>query len=559
MTLRHAWWAVPLSLVLAEPSVAQSAAQTEAETLAQIQRELAALRAENAQIRSENQELRGKVDALVAASPGKAPPAPTAAALAAAPPPAAPPRAVAQSTAPSVQATVPVLPAQGAVSTPTAAAAQAPVVHSKIDFGPISNPTESGDPYASGQPVESYAAWAPGRGFKIADTPNAELNISAYILARYINQLPGDDTSFTDHLGREREIDPRRDIQLQRIMVWLGGWAFSHNFRYQTIFWTVNSTNQVAIAGSIVYHFAKQFELGTGINRLPGTYSMMGSHPYWYASDRVMADEFFRPGMTSGIWINGELLPRFYYMAMVGDNLSQLGINAAKLTRNNAYGAALWWMPTTGEFGQRGGFGDFEHHDRLATRFGVHYTHSREDRFNQASTASPDNTQIRLSDSTLFFETGSLAPGVTIDEANFDMWAANAGFKYKGWALHTEAYHRRLSNFLADGPLPLSEIKDNGFYVQGSYDILERKVQIYTGTSQIYGQFGDSSEYLIGVNWFPFGSRNLKVNAMVIDVNRSAVSSVFGYYVGRSGRDDPDAWRRFAVLNRAALALPPRP
>ena len=49
----------------------------------------------------------------------------------------------------------------------------------------------------------------------------------------------------------------------------------------------------------------------------------------------------------------------------------------------NADSGALWWMPTTGEYGPGQGFGDFEHHDDLATLFSVNYTHSREDAQNQ--------------------------------------------------------------------------------------------------------------------------------------------------------------------------------
>lgn len=477
-----ALYGAALALNLAGAAWAQ-----QADPLAEIHRELAAIRAENAQMRAENAELRRRVDILSDPSPRGRPVDDQAAADAPAPPP---------------------------------------------DFGPILHPTEAGDPYAYSQAHENYAAFSPGRGFKLADTPHGELGISAYILGRYINQLPSDDLSFTDHLGRERPIDPRDDIQLQRMMMWVSGWVYDPKFRYQTILWSVNSTNQVAIAGALTYHFNEAVELGVGINRLPGSYTMMGSHPYWYAPDRVMADEFFRPGMTSGVWATGEIVPRLHYMAMLGDNLSQLGINAVKLTRNNAWGLGLWWMPTTGEFGPRGGMGDFEQHQRLATRFGAHYVHSREDRFNQADISSPDNTQIRLSDSTLLFETGALAPGVTIDEADFDLWALNAGLKYKGWALHAEFYYRRLSSFDADGVLPLAEVEDNGFYVQGSYDILPQSLQLYAGTSHIYGEFGDASEYLIGVNWYPFDTRNVRVNGMVIDVNNSAVNSVFGYYVG---------------------------
>jgi hypothetical protein len=40
-------------------------------------------------------------------------------------------------------------------------------------------------------------------------------------------------------------------------------------------------------------------------------------------------------------------------------------------------------MPTTGEFGPRSGFGDYEEHKNLATRLGGHFTFSPEDRQSQ--------------------------------------------------------------------------------------------------------------------------------------------------------------------------------
>ena len=123
-------------------------------------------------------------------------------------------------------------------------------------------------------------------------------------------------------------------------------------------------------------------------------------------------------------------------------------------------------MPTTGEFGPRGGNGDFENHQKLATRFGASFFHSRENRFNNTGTPAPDNTQVRMSDGGLFFETGALAPGVTVIEANFDLLAVDLGFKYKGLALHTEFYYRTLSKFNTDGPVPIDFINDNGYTAQ---------------------------------------------------------------------------------------------
>ena len=80
----------------------------------------------------------------------------------------------------------------------------------------------------------------------------------------------------------------------------------------------------------------------------------MGSHPFWLANDRVMADEFFRPSFAGSVWVNGEVLPGLWYHVALANNLSQLGITAGQLDRGVGTGATVWWMPTTKEFGPNG-------------------------------------------------------------------------------------------------------------------------------------------------------------------------------------------------------------
>jgi hypothetical protein len=63
-----------------------------------------------------------------------------------------------------------------------------------------------------------------------------------------------------------------------------------------------------------------------------------------------------------------------------------------------------------------------------------------------------------------------------------------------------------------------------------------KKLEIYAATSQIYGDagagFGNSSEYLAGMNFYPADTRSHRVNVQVIDVNRSPVGSTFGHCTG---------------------------
>ena len=147
---------------------------------------------------------------------------------------------------------------------------------------------------------------------------------------------------------------------------------------------------------------------------IPAHMSLQGSHPYWESYDRVMADEFFRPYFSQGVFAKGNLLPRLEYRWMIGNNNSNLDVPATKLDRDLSGGVALTWLPTTGEFGPRGAFGDYENHQNLATRFNLAYTYSPEER--QAPVGTPaGNTTLRLSDSLNVFDTGALANGVTVE------------------------------------------------------------------------------------------------------------------------------------------------
>ena len=82
----------------------------------------------------------------------------------------------------------------------------------------------------------------------------------------------------------------------------------------------------------------------------------------------------------------------------------------------------------------------------------------------------------------------------------------------------------------------MQTIHDTGFYVQGAFYPVKKKLEVYAATSQIFGDkdagFANSSEYLAGLNFYPVNTRQHRLNVQIMDVNRSPVSSTFGYYVG---------------------------
>lgn len=419
-------------------------------------------------------------------------------------------------------------------------------------LGSTQPPDPAAPPQPPGKPAERIETWGefdPGDGFLIGRSDAGELAVSAYALVRYISQLPAEQ-SFTDHLGNTHAIDPRNDIFPHRVIVYLKGWVGTPKLLYTIVLWTVNTTDQDAIFGVLGYQFTRKFSLYGGINGTPGTRSLQGSHPYWLGHDRVMADEFFRPYFAFGTWTQGEIAPGLWYNAFAGNNSSSLGIKAAQLDRMLSTGASAWWMPTTKEFGPRGAYGDWEMHDRVATRFGISTAQSREERFTDADTGATGNTTIKLADSLNVFDTGALAPGVTVERVDYRLLSFDAGVKYRGIFVQTEFYTRWLDDFVADGVLPVRSIVDRGFFVQGAFFPVPKKLEVYAATSQIFGDkaagFDNSSEYLAGLNFYPANSRNHRLNLQIMNVNRSPVSSTFGYYVG--GQDGTTVATAFSVF-----------
>lgn len=380
--------------------------------------------------------------------------------------------------------------------------------------------------------------FTPGKGFDIFKSEKVSLNISMYGLFRYVNHLPGEQT-FTDHLGREREVKTRNDLNWHRTMVWFTGFFWNPKFRYNITLWSLPTTQQTLLFGNLQYRFHPAISMGVGIAPSLTARSMSGSWPFWASSDRQMAEEFFRGGFSSGVWITGQPVKTFYYNLSLNNNISQLGTTAANDTRELMYSGTVWWMPTTNEFGPRGGLEDFEHHRRVATRFGMSGGRGRESRYANDE-VPPNATQIKLSDGINPFDEGALAEGVTVGTLTYEELAADMGFKYRGASLLAEAYYRRLSDFESDVPLPAEaadDIEDLGFQVQASYMVVPRKANLHLTYGYVDDEFGRKPwELSGGISVYPSGTRSWRLNLHLNRVERSPTASSFGFYVaGQSG------------------------
>jgi len=432
-------------------------------------------------------------------------------------------------------------------TTATKAPKQAQVPQTAAAAKPAGEPKEAQAPTAAAAPVaaapakEKWGSYEPGKGFVLLRSDMGEVDFSVFSYARYLNQEGLDDT-YTDFFGRTTALDLRNDLQFQKVTLNFKGWMFDPRLRYLFYTWTSNTSQgepaQVVVAGNIGYQFSDAFSLYAGIGGLPSTRSTNYSFPNWLKNDhRTIADEYFRGSYTTGIWASGAIAPGLQYRAMLGNNLSQLGINANQLDDGlNTVSAAMWWMPTTGEYGPGNGFGDYEHHDDAATLFGVHYTYSREDAQGQSDVEGFENSQIRLSDGTRLFSTDPFGTGGDVRKATYKMLAANAGVKYRGWSLDGEAYYRWVDDFDTIGTIPVTSLKDYGFQVQGSTMFVPKTLQGYVAYSKIFGDYGNPWDFSAGVNWFPMKRKELRLEFQGLYLSDSPVGySSVPFSVGGNG------------------------
>jgi hypothetical protein len=374
-------------------------------------------------------------------------------------------------------------------------------------------------------------------GIVIWETPDGAsvpflLNFNINTQLRYLNTLSSEET-YTDHLGVVRDVHRRHDITVNRAMFILGGYIFDKRLRYSFTVWTSAGAASIVVASNIGWRFNQALAVTAGYTGVPGSRSLVNTFPFFAAIDRSMSDNFFRPGFTQGLWANGEPVKGLNYLVFLGNGLNTLNISAAKIDTHLLLSGSVWWEPL-GRYGEPGKsrnmYDDYFSSDEVRVRLGTSYTRSREDRFSNLDQSSPENTSLYNSDGVLTFSTGAFAPGVTVENATYKMWAIDGGMKWHGLAVNGQYFMRRLDDFVADGPLPLASTSDHGFELTAGHFVIPRKLMLYGRGSRVYGEFGDSHEYGGGGKWHFLPTERLWLTAELIRVHKAPYSGAFTPY-----------------------------
>ncbi|QCK15161.1 hypothetical protein [Mangrovivirga cuniculi] len=387
-------------------------------------------------------------------------------------------------------------------------------VYSQIPSAPYSSDTSTTDVHK------------PGQGINLYKGNFASVKFSFYGQMRYLNQFYDNDT-YTFENGNQITLDPRNDLQFQKIMLYFNGFVHTPKFRYLLYVWTSNTSQglgaQVVVGGNLQYKFNKYLDLGVGITGLPSTRTLHGQFPGWLRTDaRPISEEYFRASFTTGIWVQGEIAKNLYYKVMLGNNLSQLGIDAGQLDDGfDTFSGLIYYASEN--FGQIARFGDFNYSEDPAFKISAAFTRSNETDQSQPGTEAPENSQIRLSDGRTLFSTGTFGENIRVTDAKYEMFSPHFTIKYHGFSLFTEFYMRWISKLEANGPVPFTNFDDNGFQVQASKMLISKTLMLYGYYSKIYGNQGDPYDYGVGLNIYPFKNEVFRINPEIMYVKNSPV------------------------------------
>lgn len=362
-----------------------------------------------------------------------------------------------------------------------------------------------------------------------------ELRADVWAEARYLSFGPNQDM-WMDSTGATRPVDGFQSIEITRNIISLSGYALDPNLQYAAFIFSSTAVNQTVYAGWINYRFSDAFDLRAGNFQVPGTREWTDSIRYTLGVERLMATTFFRPNVSPGIWFQGNLGKQLYYTVMLANSFNRAAQGIERVTSSKALAMTSWWEPTS-DYGL--GPSDMEGHATPSLRLGTSMFFSKEANqgFSTSGFSYPEDTILRLSDGTPLFRPGALGPGIQLASARVNLWAIDAGVKYRGWSLSGEYLLRLLNGFEGFPTQPAqSSLLDHGGLLQAATMITPKCLEAFGRTSFVNGAYGAAYEYGGGMNWYPYGNRDCRLTAEVLQISDSpAQNTLTGYRAGGSG------------------------
>ncbi len=352
------------------------------------------------------------------------------------------------------------------------------------------------------KPLQYYAAYNKGLAILPYDKKknSFDLTINGWIQFRH-HGFGRDVNSWTDNAGVTRTVRNRNAFDIERARLSFKGTGIDPRLSY---FYQLDGDTDGRHGVDFFdywwsWKFSDRFRLQFGKRKVTASRQWLLGARRTRFIDRPIANDFFRPDRTVGLFGQGKFGANGTYEVMIGNGYRTSNLPNSVTDDQWTYAFTQYVDP----FGDYGGqLVDFDCNCDLLVRLGHSFVYSP---ITSEALGSPnaETDFIRLADGTRLSQVGALSPGVTVSGANVYFYGVDLAAKWQGWSFNSEVFLRWLENFEADGALPVDSLMQRGFYVEGGRFIIPQKLDFNVRYSQIRGLVGGGSEYAAGFNLYP--------------------------------------------------------
>ena len=258
-----------------------------------------------------------------------------------------------------------------------------------------------------------------------------------------------------------------------------------------------------------------------GKRKVPASRQWLYSARRTRFADRPMANDFFRPDRTVGLFATGRIGRIGSFQAMVGNGYRSANLPNS-LTDDRLTFAVTNYFDPLGKYGKH--LVDYDGTCNSRVRVGHSFVYSPQ-AADTIGVPLGEADFVRLSDGTRLTQIGALAPGVTVSNFDIYFYGVDLAIKYRGWSLNAEVFLRWIEAIQGDVALPQNDLFQKGFYVEGGRFLIPKKLDVNLRCSQVSGLFGDASEYAAGFNWYPLETDKMKFSFDVTSLDGSPLQN----------------------------------
>lgn len=349
-----------------------------------------------------------------------------------------------------------------------------------------------------------------------------ELKVNGWIQFRH-HGFARDAESWTDNAGVTRRIRNRNALDIERGRLVFSGYAIDQRLTY--FLQLDGDTDGRHVVDFFDYwwawEFNDRFSLQFGKRKVSASRQWLLTARRTRFVDRPLANDFFRPDRTLGIFGVGRIGENGHIEVMIGNGYNTTNLPDSGTDNFFAFATDNYFDPL-GDYGSQIVDYDWTRDPRVRIGHSFVYSPNAAD---SLGTPLPEADFLRLTDGTRLTQTGALAPGVTVSDFDIYFYGVDAAAKWLGWSINVEVFLRWIEDIQGDGALSVTDLFQHGFYVEGGRFIVPKKLDVNFRYSQVSGLFGDASEYAAGFNWYPLDTHKMKISFDVTALDGSPLNN----------------------------------